>query len=188
MKNLNSISELKEILKANRKAFVLLYKKGSDSSENAVQNLNVQNRNNNQVFIADVSTVRDIHPEYKITSVPTFMVFEDEQLRNIVKGSQSEKVYHDIINGVNSTGQDKQKNQKSVVVYTSPTCAWCTTLKNYLRQHQVQFREFDVSTNPDIADRMVQKSGQRGIPQTEINGNMIVGFDKKRIDQLLEIS
>ena len=45
----------------------------------------------------------------------------------------------------------------------------------------------DVSKDQSAAERMVQKSGQQGVPQTEINGRMIVGFDKTKINQLLEI-
>jgi glutaredoxin-like YruB-family protein len=74
-----------------------------------------------------------------------------------------------------------------VTVYTTPTCTWCTTLKTYLDQQGVRYQEVNVAADTSAAEAMVRKSGQQGVPQTEINGQMIVGFDKPRINQLLEI-
>ncbi|MCK5817597.1 MAG: hypothetical protein KAH15_06290, partial [Candidatus Marinimicrobia bacterium] len=64
---------------------------------------------------------------------------------------------------------------------------WCTTLKNYFKDHNIPFRDVDVSRDMKAAETMVKRSGQRGVPQTDINGQMIVGFDKTRINQLLDI-
>ena len=72
-------------------------------------------------------------------------------------------------------------------MYSTPTCTWCTTLKSYLDQKQIRYREINVASDTSAAEAMVRKSGQQGVPQTEINGQMIVGFDKIRINQLLEI-
>ena len=59
--------------------------------------------------------------------------------------------------------------------------------ENLPGQHQVSYREINVAADTSAAEAMVRKSGQQGVPQTEINGQMIVGFDKPRINQLLEI-
>lgn len=75
-----------------------------------------------------------------------------------------------------------------MVVYTTPTCSWCNTLKSYLRKNQVRFSEIDVSKNDDSAREMVNKSGQQGVPQTSVNGSMVIGFDKTKLNRLLEIS
>ena len=85
------------------------------------------------------------------------------------------------------TSCGEKGKSKQVIVYTTPTCTWCTTLKTYLDQHQVRYRELNVAADGSAAEAMVRKSGQQGVPQTEINGQMIVGFDKARINQLLEI-
>ena len=77
--------------------------------------------------------------------------------------------------------------QKSVTVYSTPTCSWCNTLKSHLRKHRVYFTDVDVSADPSLAEELVRKSGQQGVPQTEIDGEIIVGFDKKRINSLLGI-
>lgn len=72
-----------------------------------------------------------------------------------------------------------------VTVYSTPTCPWCHAVKRYLRQRGVPFRDVDVSRNRREAERMVHKSGQTGVPVVEINGQIIVGFDRARIDRAL---
>ena len=67
-----------------------------------------------------------------------------------------------------------------ITVYTLPTCPWCLKLKAWLKQKGVQYKDIDVSSD-DAADEMIRKSGQMGVPQTEINGKMIVGFDPDAI-------
>ncbi|MCX7747877.1 MAG: glutathione S-transferase N-terminal domain-containing protein [Clostridia bacterium] len=74
----------------------------------------------------------------------------------------------------------------AVKVYSTPTCPWCKTAKDYLSSKQIRFEDVDVSANRDAATEMVNKSGQRGVPVIDINGNIIVGFDKDRIDTLLD--
>nr|NIU00417.1 NrdH-redoxin [Nitrosopumilaceae archaeon]NIU86828.1 NrdH-redoxin [Nitrosopumilaceae archaeon]NIV65485.1 NrdH-redoxin [Nitrosopumilaceae archaeon]NIX61019.1 NrdH-redoxin [Nitrosopumilaceae archaeon] len=69
-----------------------------------------------------------------------------------------------------------------------PTCTWCNTIKRHLQENRIQFREVDVASNQKAAEEMVRKSGQQGVPQTDINGEIIVGFDKPRIDRLLGIN
>lgn len=74
---------------------------------------------------------------------------------------------------------------KTAIVYSTPTCVWCNRAKEYLRQNHVDFVDLDVSRSRDAAQEMVKKSGQMGVPVLEIDGNIIVGFDRRRIDQLL---
>ncbi len=69
-----------------------------------------------------------------------------------------------------------------VKVYSTSTCPWCTRLKAYLKEKGVEFENIDVSTDQEAAQKMIEKSGQMGVPQTEINGKMIIGFDKDAID------
>lgn len=73
----------------------------------------------------------------------------------------------------------------SVKVYSTPTCPYCTMAKKYLESKNVQFEDVDVSANREAATEMVSKSGQRGVPVLDINGSIIVGFDKDRIDSAL---
>lgn len=73
----------------------------------------------------------------------------------------------------------------SVKVYSTPSCPWCTVAKNYLKSKNVKFEDMDVSKNREAAMEMVQKSGQRGVPVIDIDGNIIVGFDQGAIDNLI---
>jgi len=72
-----------------------------------------------------------------------------------------------------------------VTVYTTPTCGFCHQVKTYLDQRTVPFVEHDVSRNPQAADEMVRISGQQGVPVVLIDGQVVLGADMARIDQLL---
>ena len=73
----------------------------------------------------------------------------------------------------------------SVNVYSTQSCPYCTMVKNYLKEKKVQFSDFDVGRDQRRADEMVRKSGQMGVPVVEINGKVIVGFNKPEIDRAL---
>ncbi|HHW18908.1 MAG TPA: glutaredoxin family protein [Firmicutes bacterium] len=75
-----------------------------------------------------------------------------------------------------------------VTVYSTPTCPWCTRAKSYLKELGIPFEEKDVSVDIQAAREMVRISGQMGVPVLVIDGNVVVGFDKRRIDQLLSDS
>jgi glutaredoxin 3 len=72
-----------------------------------------------------------------------------------------------------------------VTVYSTPTCSWCHAVKDHLRAHQVAFSDVDVSADVEKAREMLRKSGQYGVPVLDIDGEIVVGFDRARIDSLL---
>ncbi len=74
---------------------------------------------------------------------------------------------------------------KKVIVFSTPTCAWCRKVKAYLRSQGVRYTEVDVSKNAKAARDMVRKTGQQGVPQIWINNHPVVGFDQAKIDRLL---
>ena len=191
MKTVNSYEELKTLTIQQERVFLLLYKKGSEQSDCAYSNLSlVADRSDSvEYYTADVTTVRDIHTSLGISSAPSLIEFERGELRNIYKGCHSADQLKTIISRQTvAIGDSKQQPPKNVVVYSTPTCSWCNTLKNYLRDHNIRFRDVDVSRDERMAQDMVRKSGQQGVPQTEINGQIIVGFDRERINRLLEIN
>ena len=71
-----------------------------------------------------------------------------------------------------------------VVVYTSPTCPYCTMVKEFLSQRGISFEERDVSRDSSYAEELVNRTGQMGVPVTIINGQIVVGFDRGRLEQL----
>ncbi len=82
---------------------------------------------------------------------------------------------------------ENNQNKAEVLVYSTPTCPYCTMVKQYLQQKNVPFRDIDVSQNWEQAQEMISKSGQQGVPQLEINGQMVLGFNIPRINQLLSL-
>jgi glutaredoxin-like YruB-family protein len=192
MKGISNINNLREELKLNDNVWLLLYKKGSEQSNCAYNNFveSEAGTKNNMLLNADVNRVRDIHPEYKITSVPTLLNFEKGELKNIIKGCHTPEQLKAIFEKASFVAANSAdgKPQKTVTVYTTPTCTWCTTVKRHLQENGIKFREVDVSADQKAAEAMVQRSGQQGVPQTDINGEMIVGFDKPRINRLLGIN
>ncbi|RLD25773.1 MAG: hypothetical protein DRI54_04185 [Bacteroidetes bacterium] len=188
-KTIHSYEELASDLQQHSHQFLLLYKGLSHNSDCAVGNLEKVDHANSGFLKADVSKVRDIHTKFGIGSVPTLLEFENEKLKNVVKGCQTVEYYNTILNQKNidrsATGNKKQT--KRVKVYSTQTCPWCTRVKEYLRSQNIRFTDIDVSKNQSAADAMVAKSGQRGVPQTDINGRMVIGFDKNKIDTLLDI-
>ncbi len=75
----------------------------------------------------------------------------------------------------------------TVTVYSTPTCSWCQIAKDHLNSSGITFEDVDVSTDQQRAQEMVAKSGQMGVPVLDIDGEIVVGFDRARIDSLLEI-
>ncbi len=73
-----------------------------------------------------------------------------------------------------------------IIVYSTPTCPWCHALKDFLKEKNIEFEEIDISKDQEKAKEMIDKSGQMGVPQIEINDKMIVGFDKEAIEKELE--
>jgi len=74
-----------------------------------------------------------------------------------------------------------------VKVFSTPSCPYCVTLKEFLKEHNVVFEDIDVSQDNKAADEMVEKSGQMGVPVVDIDGQIVVGFDKEKISNLLGI-
>ena len=73
----------------------------------------------------------------------------------------------------------------NVKVYSTPTCPWCVKAKEFLKANNIEFKDVDVSKNPDQAEEMMKKSGQRGVPVIEIDERVIIGFDKAAIENAL---
>jgi glutaredoxin 3 len=72
-----------------------------------------------------------------------------------------------------------------IKVYSAPTCPYCQMLKQFLDEKGVEYEDINVAENQEAVREMVGKSGQMGVPQTEINGKIIVGFDREAIENEL---
>lgn len=76
---------------------------------------------------------------------------------------------------------------KTVKIYSIPTCSYCIRAKQFLKDNNVDYEDLDVSNNEMISREMIQKSGQMGVPVLEIDGEIIIGFDKEKIKRALHI-
>lgn len=76
---------------------------------------------------------------------------------------------------------------KSVKVYSTPTCPYCRIAKNFLKEKNIPFEELDVSRDKNALIEMKEKSGQMGVPVIDIDGKIIVGFNREAISKELGI-
>ncbi len=74
-----------------------------------------------------------------------------------------------------------------VKIYSTPTCPYCVTLKEYLKDKGVEFEDLNVAVDLQARKEMVDKSGQMGVPVVDIDGEIIIGFDKEKINKILKI-
>lgn len=76
---------------------------------------------------------------------------------------------------------------QKVIIYSTPVCPYCNMAKEFFKEKGISYEEKDVSSNQEFLLEMVQKSGQMGVPVIDIDNQIVVGFDKKRIIELLNI-
>jgi glutaredoxin 3 len=69
----------------------------------------------------------------------------------------------------------------TITVYTTTHCPYCVMLKNFLSSQNITFEEVNVERKPDIMQQLVNQTGQMGVPQTNVNGNWVIGFDPDSI-------
>jgi len=74
----------------------------------------------------------------------------------------------------------------SVTIYTTSTCGFCRVAKQYFASNRIPFTEVNVESDMRKAEEMVRKSGQMGVPVIEVNGKVIVGFNKPEIEKALK--
>ena len=75
----------------------------------------------------------------------------------------------------------------TIKIYSTPTCPWCKKAKAYLTEKGIEYQSIDVSMDPKAQNEMIEKSGQMGVPVLDIDGKIVIGFDKEKIDEILNI-
>ncbi len=76
--------------------------------------------------------------------------------------------------------------ENTVIVYSTPSCPYCHMAKDYLKQMEVPFTDYNVAVNYAKAQEMIQKSGQMGVPVIDINGTILIGFQPEAFQKLLK--
>ncbi len=76
-------------------------------------------------------------------------------------------------------------NDTKVIVYSTPTCHFCGAVKEYLTEKKIAFKEINVQADAEAADEMIKKSGQMGVPVIDFNDQIVIGFNKPKLDELV---
>jgi len=76
---------------------------------------------------------------------------------------------------------------KKVSIYTTPTCHYCQMTKEFFKENNIEYSEFDVATDMAKRTEMIEKSGQMGVPVIYVDDNMVIGFNKEKLSELLGI-
>ncbi len=73
-----------------------------------------------------------------------------------------------------------------IIVYSTQSCPYCMMVKAYLKENNIEFDDIDVGADHEKAMEMVEKSGQMGVPVIDIDGEIVIGFNKPKIDEILK--
>lgn len=74
-----------------------------------------------------------------------------------------------------------------VTVYSTASCQYCEMAKEFLKEHGMDYTEHDVAEDVEKRQEMMQKSGQMGVPVIDVDGNVMVGFDKQKLAEALGV-
>lgn len=76
---------------------------------------------------------------------------------------------------------------KQITIYTTPTCIYCKMTKGFLKENNIEYTEKDVSTDDAAREEMLTKSNQMAVPVIDVEGEIMVGFDKEKLKELVGI-
>ena len=184
---------LQAVRRKHRDYFVLAFwGKFSDAAQRALGELKqfAHEYKDVPVFVVDVQKMKDAHKQFDVARVPTVLAIEKGKVSRSVEGVQSARFYSLYFAGAapgRAAGAGGKPRVQHVIVYSGPGCPACGQLKNYLRRHGVSYREVDISRDPRAAEKIARRSGMMAVPQTDIGGRLVVGFDQAKLDRLLGI-
>ncbi|MFS1511276.1 glutaredoxin family protein [Chengkuizengella sp. SCS-71B] len=75
--------------------------------------------------------------------------------------------------------------ENQITVYTTNTCPYCLMLKNFLNEQGLPFKEINLENDAIEAQKLINTTGQLGVPQAEVNGEWVLGYDRKKILDLI---
>ena len=167
---------------------LMFYGSFSTSAKRALVELENFSEENKEipVYVIDVEKIKDAHKRFEVKNVPTVLALREGKVTQRIEGVENTRFYARIFCGTASPYKSGEKGiSHRVVVYSGPGCPACGTAKAYLRRLGVSFRVVDIARDQHAAERLVRRSGQMAVPQIDIDGHLIVGFDQAKIDRLL---
>lgn len=75
----------------------------------------------------------------------------------------------------------------TITVYSTPTCPYCKMAKDFLKENKVEFEDVDLTSDQAAAEELMKKSGQMVVPQIEIDGEIMIGFDEEKLKSKLDL-
>lgn len=78
--------------------------------------------------------------------------------------------------------------QKEVIIYSTPSCHFCHAAKEFFTANNISFTDYNVASDLPRRQEMIEKSGQMGVPVIDVGGTLVIGFDERKLRELLEIS
>ena len=78
-----------------------------------------------------------------------------------------------------------EKANRKVTIYSAPTCPICKRTKEHLTKRGIPFQDINVAASKEAAQEMIKKSGQMGVPVIVVNGDIMVGYNQAKLDDLL---
>jgi glutaredoxin-like YruB-family protein len=168
---------------------LLFYGSFSPAAQRALAELEQFSTENSQVpvYALDVEKVKGAHKRFAVTTVPTVVAVRKAEVAHRLEGVESAPFYARLFSGAppSVSTAAKAAAPRRIIVYSGPGCPACGSAKAYLRRQGVSFREIDISRDQQAAQRLVRRSGQMAVPQIDIDGHLIVGFDRATIDRIL---
>ena len=70
---------------------------------------------------------------------------------------------------------------RKVAIYSTPTCTYCNMAKNFFKEHNIEYTNYDVATDAEKRQEMIEISGQMGVPVIAIDDQLMVGFDREAV-------
>jgi len=184
---------LAEVQETYKELLVLLfYGNFSSASKRALAELEQFSTEDSRVpvYALDVEKVKGVHKQFDVKTVPTVVALKHGAATHRLEGVESAQFYARLFSGARPSASKTAKGgapAHRVIVYTGPGCSYCGAAKAYLRRQGIGFREIDVARDQQAAQSVVRRSGQMGVPQIDIDGHLIVGFDRAKIDRMLGI-
>lgn len=79
------------------------------------------------------------------------------------------------------------QTKPQAIIYSTPTCTYCRLAKDFFKEQNISYVEYDVAADTAKRSEMIEKSGQMGVPVIEVGENVLIGFDKETLSELLGI-
>jgi len=148
-----------------------------------MEELSAENKNPAIRFAKiDVDQNGELAGLYGVMSIPTVVILKDGKFVTQFVGVQTKETYRKA--SLDALAY-KAPAKPDVTLFTTPTCPYCHLAKAYFKEQKIAVTEIDVTKDNEMARKMIDRSGEMGVPQIWINGQVVIGFNKPQIELIL---